>query len=203
MRNDTAKLQERRGANREYDTRAQTEGGSVGWTGQVSLSPLVPSWTYPFHSRRQPFIFSRSPLMRSVLRIQRRRASSDSTKKKDERRVRTDSKEAEGEVNSSAWEESVSTYRRKRRGRERRTSKVPDDGESGDDEEVDAFEEETIPESELSREGHRVGEEGDVPLGGVGRGRDEVLGLSKEGCEGKAERKKNRIDVRRRHGRWA
>jgi hypothetical protein len=54
---------------------------------------------------------------------------------------------------------------------------VPDDRESGDDEEVDAFEEKAVPEPKLSREGNRVGEEGDVPFRGIGGRGDKVLGL--------------------------
>lgn len=54
---------------------------------------------------------------------------------------------------------------------------APDDGDGGDDEEVEPFEEEAVPESQLSGEGDRVGEEGDVPLGSVRRGRDVLLGL--------------------------
>lgn len=58
-----------------------------------------------------------------------------------------------------------------------RTSETPDDREGGGDEEVDAFEEEAVPEAELGAERNRVGEESNVPLCCVRRGGDAVCRL--------------------------
>lgn len=44
------------------------------------------------------------------------------------------------------------------------TLETPDDGHRGDDEKVESFQQETVPESQLSSEGDRIGKQSDVPL---------------------------------------
>lgn len=74
-----------------------------------------PSWTKPAHSARQAVILVRRSVLRSALRIQRRRASSESTRKYDDRDERIDSKLASGEVNSSALTGSAGDREHQRR----------------------------------------------------------------------------------------
>lgn len=59
----------------------------------------------------------------------------------------------------------------------RLTLKAPNDGDGGDDEKVEPFEEEAVPESKLRSERNRVRKEGDVPLCSVRRGGNVLLGL--------------------------